>query len=71
MVKRCYAVCNDFGVPFRPDSHSHGGIMRANWDRKYLEEASGGQLLFMRGQARLIRADVQARSAMSEASVVR
>jgi hypothetical protein len=71
MVKGCYAVCNDFGVRFGPDSHSQRGIMRANWDRKYLEEPSRGQLLFTRGQARLIRVDVQARSAMSEASVVR
>jgi hypothetical protein len=54
-----------------PDSHSHGGIMRSNWDREYLEEASRGQLLFTRDQARLIRDDVQARSAMSEVSVVR
>jgi hypothetical protein len=71
MVKRCNAVCNDFGVRFGPDSHSQGEIMHANWDRKHLEEASRGQLLFTRGQARLIRVDVQARSAMSEASVVR
>jgi hypothetical protein len=54
-----------------PDSHSHGGIMRANWDRKFLEEASRGQLLFTRDQARLIRADVQQRLAISEVGATR
>jgi hypothetical protein len=53
-----------------PHSHSYGGIMRSNWDREYLEEASRGQLLFTRDQARLIRDDVQARSAMLEVSAV-
>jgi hypothetical protein len=53
------------------ESRSHGGIMRANWGPKFLEEASCGQMLFTWGQARIIRADVQARRAMSEAGVTR
>jgi len=67
-----YIIAHEIGhLLLGPDSHSPKGIMRANWDRKYLEEASRGQLLFTRDQARLIRAEVQARSALSQANVVR
>lgn len=67
-----HAMAHEIGhLLLGPDSHSHGGIMRSNWDREYLEEASRGQLLFTGDQARLIRNDVQARSAMSEVSAVR
>ncbi len=67
-----HAIAHEIGhLLLGPHSHSHNGIMRANWDRKYLEEASRGQLLFTRDQVRLIRADVQRRVAMWEGSHVR
>jgi len=67
-----HAMAHEIGhLLLGPDSHSHGGIMRANWDRKFLQEASRGQLLFTRDQARLIRADVQERLTIFEAGVTR
>jgi hypothetical protein len=67
-----HTIAHEIGyLLLEPESHSHGGIMRANWDQKFLEEASCGQLLFTWGEARIIRADVQARRAMSEAGVTR
>ena len=67
-----HAIAHEIGhLLLGPDSHSPSGIMRANWDQKYLEEASRGQLHFTPDQARLICADVQERSAISEASVTR
>lgn len=53
------------------EQHSHGGIMRANWDRKCLEEASRGQLFFTRNEAELIRTEVLTRSEVVEASAPR
>jgi len=66
------AIAHEIGhLLLGPHSHSPGGIMRANWDGKNLEEASRGKLLFTRRQARLIRADAQERLAISEAGVRR
>lgn len=67
-----HAIAHEIGhLLLGPDSHSNRGIMRANWDRKYLQDAAQGHLWFTPDQAKLIRTDVQARIAMSEASVTR
>ena len=62
-----HAMAHEIGhLLLGPDHHSRGGIMRANWDQRYLEDASRGQLLFTRDQAELIRAEVQTRSGMMQ-----
>jgi hypothetical protein len=67
-----HAIAHEIGhLLLGPDHHSSRGIMRANWRRRDLEEASRGQLLFTRAQSKLIRANVQARSAMPEPSLTR
>jgi hypothetical protein len=45
-----------------PDHHSREGVMRACWDREFLEEVSQGQMHFTREQAQLIRLDMQTRT---------
>ncbi len=67
-----HAMAHEIGhLLLGPNHHSPRGIMRANWDRRYLEEANRGQLLFTREQAKLIRADVRARMDLSAATVPR
>ena len=65
-----YAMAHEIGhLLLGPDHHSDEGIMRAHWDLKSLEEASQGQLLFTRDQARLIRNEVQTRAEMAQENV--
>ncbi len=65
-----HALAHEIGhLLLGPDRHSSRGIMRAEWDRQHLEEASRGQLLFTPDQGRLIRSEVRARVAMPEASL--
>ncbi len=54
-----------------PHHHSPLGIMRAHWDRKYLEEASRGELYFTPDQAKLLRSNAQARAAPPTVIVTR
>jgi hypothetical protein len=48
-------------------SHSHLGIMRANWGPRDLQEAGRGLLFFTTDQGERIRAEVRGRLAQSEA----
>ncbi len=67
-----HAIAHEVGhLLLGPAEHSAQGIMRGNWDRKCLQEARRGQLLFTRDQAELIRIEVQTRSEMAEKSVNR
>ena len=62
-----HAMAHEIGhLLLGPNRHSDRGIMRANWDRKTLQEAGRGQLLFTSIQAELIRAGVQARINIQE-----
>ena len=65
-----YAMAHEIGhLLLGPNRHSDEGIMRAHWDRKSLAEASQGQLLFTRDQARLMRNEVQTRAEMAQENV--
>jgi len=66
-----HAIAHEIGhVLLGPNSHSRTGIMRGNWDRGYLQEASQGQLLFTRDQAERIRAEVSTRIRMQQAEAL-
>ena len=66
-----HAIAHEIGhLLLGPNAHSRTGIMRGNWDRRYLQEASQGQLLFTRDQAERIRAEVSIRIRMQQADVV-
>lgn len=63
-----HAIAHEVGhLLLGPDRHSEKGIMRANWDRKTLQEAGRGQLLFTRQQAELVRTEVRVRAEVSRA----
>lgn len=65
-----YAMAHEIGhLLLGPDHHSDEGIMSAHWGRKSLAEASQGQLLFTRDQARLIRNEIQTRAEMAQENV--
>ncbi len=65
-----HAMAHEIGhLLLGPNHHSKWGIMRAEWDRQHLEEASQGQLLFTPDQGRLIRSELRARAAIPEASL--
>jgi hypothetical protein len=58
------AIAHEIGHLLLPhDSHSHGGIMRARWDRQDLRLATFGDLAFTPQQADSIRAEVTRRMA--------
>jgi len=66
-----HAIAHEIGhLLLGPKSHSRTGIMRGNWDRRYLQEASQGQLLFTRDQAGRIRAEVSNRNRMQQADAL-
>jgi len=66
-----HAIAHEIGhLLLGPDRHADKGIMRANWDRKTLQEAGRGQLLFTRPQAELVRAEVRTRGGKSVAPKV-
>ena len=48
------------------NAHSRTGLMRAQWDRRDLENAAQGQLCFTPQQAHIIYAEVRARAAQEE-----
>ena len=50
-------------------SHSATGIMRGDWDLKDLQDAAFGSLLFTRGQAATLRAEVRGREQQSSLNV--
>jgi hypothetical protein len=63
-----HAIAHEVGhLLLGPDRHSSRGIMRANWDRGYLQDAARGQLLFTREQAEFIRAEVGGRREQQKA----
>lgn len=66
-----HAIAHETGhLLLGPNSHSRTGIMRGNWDRRYLQEASQGQLLFTRDQAERIRAEASTRIRMQQADAL-
>jgi len=66
-----HAIAHEIGhLLLGPNAHSRTGIMRGNWDRRYLQEASQGQLLFTRDQAGRIRAEVSNRIRMQQAEAL-
>ena len=66
-----HAIAHEIGhLLLGPNSHARTGIMRGNWNRKYLQEASCGQLLFTRDQAERIRAEVSTRIRMQQAKAL-
>jgi hypothetical protein len=66
-----HAIAHEIGhLLLGPNAHSRTGIMRGHWDRRYLQEASQGQLLFTRDQAGRIRAEVSTRIRMQQAKAL-
>ena len=61
-----YAMAHEIGhLLLGPDHHTHEGIMCARWNLKALEEIGQGQMLFTRGQANLIRNELQTRNELA------
>ena len=64
------AIVHEIGhLLLGPNSHSADGIMRPKWERKQVEQARWGSLLFTSEQSKVLRAEVQRRTLTSTAGL--
>jgi hypothetical protein len=57
------AIVHEIGhLLLGPNNHSADGIMCAKWERKQVEQARWGSLLFTSEQSKVLRAEVQRRT---------
>lgn len=66
-ILACVAAHEIGHLLLRSNAHSPNGIMRAQWNRRDLEDSAQGQLQFTPEQAQVIRAEVDARMRQQQA----